>query len=218
MAVAIIIRRTQNPFNWCRPAARREIPRKLCFSLLRNNRLRLPPDGAIQLPGRELHPPMSSGFHGVLLRQLAGVFLQGVVWLKVVDSESFPSLEIVKLFRSLQFLEVIGRVSLPVLLQVLDCLLHASTNEELPIKADCCVHIGLFALPHEGYIRWIADQIEQQAAPINLLETVGLALAFCGVVCSSVSHFSAEEFEQFCMVLSDDRSVWQNLQKCGPSL
>jgi hypothetical protein len=81
-----------------------------------------------------------------------------------------------------------GRVSLPELLQVLDRLLHASTNEELPIKADCCVHIDPFALPHEGYVRWIAGQIEQQAAPINLLETVGLALA-CGVACSSVSHF-----------------------------
>src|ERR1700722_5872099 len=165
-----------------------------------------------------MHPPMSSGFHGVLLRQLAGVFLQGVVWVKVVDSESLPSLEIVEHFGSLHSLEVFGRVSLPVLLQVPDRLLHASTNEELPIKADCCVHIDLFALPHEGYIRWIAAQIEQQGAPINLLETVGLALAFCGVVCSSVSHFSAEEFEQFCMVLSDDRSVWRNLHECSPSL
>lgn len=39
-------------------------------------------------------------------------------------------------------------------------------------------HIDLFALPHEGHIRWITDQIEQQAAPVNLLETIGLALAF----------------------------------------
>src|ERR1700722_8521152 len=41
------------------PAIRREIPRKLCFSLLRNNRLRLP-GGSEPVCGRELHPLKSS--------------------------------------------------------------------------------------------------------------------------------------------------------------
>src|ERR1700731_1012612 len=52
--------------NWRCPAARRKFPRKLCLSLPKYNRLRLPSGGAKQFLGQESPAP----FLGALLRQL----------------------------------------------------------------------------------------------------------------------------------------------------
>ena len=65
--------------NWCRPAGRRELPRKLCFSLLRNNRLRLPSGGANPACWRELYPLESSGFRGARRGRIVS-FSYFVVW------------------------------------------------------------------------------------------------------------------------------------------
>src|ERR1700730_4557493 len=57
--------------NWCRPAARRGNPPESCaFRYRETTDFDCPSGGANQLPGRELHPPMSSAFLGALFRQL----------------------------------------------------------------------------------------------------------------------------------------------------
>ena len=135
--------------------------------------------------------------------------LSGRIWVKVVDSEFFPSFEVVKLFERLQFLEEIGWRVVTTILQILDGLLYARPNEKLPVKAASCIHVDLFRPPHEGHVPWIAHEIEQQAAPIEMLKIVRLIVAFSGIVASSTSHFSSEEVAQFWVVLSDDLSVWR---------
>jgi hypothetical protein len=97
------------------------------------------------------------------------------------------------------------------ILQIFDCVLHASTNQELPIEAAVRIHVDVFGLPHEGHIRWITDQIQQQTTLIEVLKIVGVVAFVTWILSSSETDFSLEEVEQFWMVLSDDLSIWRNL-------
>jgi hypothetical protein len=96
--------------------------------------------------------------------------------IEVSNSELFPTFEV---HEHCFVLFQIGRdFVIRMFAKVRNCDIDSCSHHELTVEPASGIHVDLFALPHEGNVRWVSDQIEQQAAPLDLLETIRLAFSF----------------------------------------
>ena len=91
---------------------------------------------------------------------------------KIGATELLPLREVIQFCPSLHALNVIRDFLMSILAAVFQGCVHAGAHQELAVKATSRIHADLFCLPHQWHIRWIANRVQQQAAPVEVVKSV----------------------------------------------